>query len=97
MARSMTSMLKLAIGIAFAVVALAFSNFEVATAYLCQGQGAAVNSPRIGVSRHGTLYFSAQIHDQTAGRFVVLARIRPSRSPAFVSTAGAATSRPLSG
>ncbi len=50
MARSMTSMLKLAIGIAFAVVALAFSNFEVATAYLCQGQGAAVNSPRIGVS-----------------------------------------------
>lgn len=77
MARSMTSMLKLAIGIAFAVVALAFSNFEVATAYLCQGQGAAANSPRIGVSRHGTLYFSAQIDDQTAGRFVVLARNPP--------------------
>lgn len=73
----MISMLELAIGIAFAVLALAFSNFEVATAYLCQGQGTAGNPPRIGVSRHGTLYFSAQIDDQTAGRFVALARNPP--------------------
>ena len=76
-ARPLRSMLKLVAGVPLALGALAFSTFEVSTAYLCQGQAAAGNPPRIGVSMHGTLYFSAQIDDRTASEFVVLAENPP--------------------
>lgn len=45
---------------------LALSWFSIATTLRCESQAGAGNPPRIGVSLHGTLYFSAQIDDQMA-------------------------------
>ena len=72
--RRLRSMLLSVTGIIPAVAALAFSAFEISTAYLCRRRGAAGNSPRIGVSLHGLPYFSAQIDDRMADAFVALAK-----------------------